>query len=131
MGPDNTSRNDPGHKTVVCPLFAVILACLFLCACANPLPPDRLQYAGDWQSPEMRLLILADGTVSYKRLKQGATVSVNGPLQRFEGDNFVVGIWSLTTTFVVSRPPYEENGQWKMVVDGVELTRVHGGSVSI
>jgi hypothetical protein len=44
-------------------------------------------------------------------------------LRRFEGDNFVVGLPLLSTTFQVSKPPYEEAGRWKMIVDGVELTR--------
>ena len=108
----------------------VLAACLLLGACSKPLPPERSDYVGDWRATTMRVLILADGTVAYKRLKQGATFSVNGPLQRFEGNNFVVGIWFLTTTFVVSEPPHEVNGKWKMVVDGVELTRANGsGSI--
>lgn len=71
----------------------------------------------------MYLLITQDGSVRYKRLKGGATTSVEGPLKGFDGDNFDVGIWKMSTTFVVTRPPYEDKGQWKMVVDGVELTR--------
>jgi hypothetical protein len=62
--------------------------------------------------------------VAYKRVKGGTTTSLNGPLRRFEGDNFVVGVPILNTTFEVSRPPYEEAGASKMIVDGVELTRV-------
>jgi hypothetical protein len=46
-------------------------------------------------------------------------------LRRFEGDHFVVGIAFLSTTFEVSTPPHQEAGTWKMVVDGVELTRTH------
>lgn len=95
-----------------------------LIGCAQPLPDDRLDYVGDWQSKEMRLLILADGTVEYKRLSSGGSKSINGPLQEFIGDDFVVGISFLTTTFDVSDPPHEENGVWLMTVDGVQLTRV-------
>jgi hypothetical protein len=29
----------------------------------------------------------------------------------------------MTTTFVVSKPPFEDAGKWKMVVDGIELVR--------
>ena len=71
------------------PVFFIIL----LSGCADPLPEDRLDYVGEWRSNEMGLLILADGSVSYKRLKGGATTSVSGPLKRFEGDNFVVGVF--------------------------------------
>ena len=98
---------------------------LLLSACADPLPPDRLNYVGEWQSKEMVLVILADGSVSYKRLKKGATVSVNGPLKEFVGDDFVVGVLFVTTTFDVSEPPREINGEWSMTVDGAKLIRIN------
>lgn len=72
----------------------------------------------------MALLILADGTVAYKRLKGGGTTSVNGPLKEFQGDNFIVGFAFLTTTFKVTQAPHEIDGVWKMTVDGVSLTKV-------
>jgi len=66
----------------------------------------------------------------YRRVRlnrAGATTtpSINAPLRRFEGDHYVVGIAFLSTTFEVSTPPHREAGTWKMVVDGVELTRTH------
>ena len=73
----------------------------------------------------MVLLILADGTVAYKRLKGGGSVSVNGPLKEFVGDDFVVGMWFMTATFDVTVPPHQAEGVWKMTVDGVELTKVN------
>ena len=48
---------------------------------------------------------------------------LQAPLQRFEGDNFVVGVGPMSTVFTVSKPPYHDGRDWKMVVDGVELTR--------
>jgi hypothetical protein len=33
-----------------------------------------------------------------------------------------VGVGPITTTFLVSKPPYREGEQWKMVVD--DVTRV-------
>ncbi len=71
----------------------------------------------------MYLLITQDGSIRYKRLKSGVSTSVEGPLKGFDGDNFEAGIGPLSTTFVVSKPPYQEEGVWKMVVDGVELTK--------
>ncbi|WP_286239123.1 hypothetical protein [Neptuniibacter halophilus] len=102
----------------------LILLFTLLLGCSDPLPEDRLNYAGEWQSREMGLLILADGSVSYKRLKGGTTVSVNGPVKAFDGDSFEVGLGPLSTRFHVSQPPHKVNGRWQMVVDGVRLTRV-------
>jgi hypothetical protein len=45
------------------------------------------------------------------------------PIKRFEGNNIEAGLGPMSATFVVSMPPYQDGDQWKMVVDGVELTR--------
>lgn len=104
--------------------LSILVFILLLSGCANPLPVDRFDYVGEWRSSEMMLLILSDGTVSYKRKDGATTTSVNGPLKEFVGDDFVVGILFFTTTFIVSEPPYETEGVWKMTVDGVQLTKV-------
>jgi hypothetical protein len=71
----------------------------------------------------MYLLITQDGSVKYKRLKDGGTTSVEGPLKGFNGNNFDVGVGPMATTFVVTKPPYQDGEDWKMVVDGLELTK--------
>ena len=53
-------------------------------------------------------------------------MSNHSPIKEFKGDNFVLGLASVTTEFVVSEPPHEVGGDWKMTVDGVELTRTAG-----
>ena len=100
---------------------------LLLAACAKPLPPEKAAYAGQWRSPTMSLLITESGNVNYRRVDGGMSKSINGPLRSFEGDNFVVGIGPVKTTFVVSMPPHQDDGAWKMTVDGMELTRVPPG----
>lgn len=103
-------------------LVAVALA-LALLGCTKPVPQERIAYVGEWKSPAMSLLITRDGSVKYARIKGGVTTSVSGPLQKFEGDDFHVGIAFVATRFVVSKAPVQENGAWKMVVDGEVLTR--------
>ena len=104
-------------------LTAFLLAAT-LSGCGKPLPAEKANYVGEWQQPEMYLLITQDGRVRYKRIKSGATVSVEGPIKAFEGDNFTVGVGPMTTTFEVSvRPHQTADGEWRMTVDGLELTR--------
>jgi hypothetical protein len=105
-------------------LVLVILALLILTACGVPVPQDRAAYVGEWRAQSMSLKLSQDGRVLYKRVKGSATTSIDAPLRRFVGDNFVVGVPFIETTFEVSKPPYQDAGTWKMVVDGVELTRV-------
>lgn len=103
-------------------LIALALAGSLL-GCGKPVPPDRVAYVGEWQEKTMYLLITQDGSVKYKRLKDGGTTSVEGPLKGFTGNSFEVGIGPMATTFVVSKPPYQDGDNWKMVVDEVELVK--------
>jgi hypothetical protein len=105
-------------------MVILLTAMLTLSACGTPVPRDKSAYVGEWRAESMRLLITQDGSVAYKRIKGGVTTSVEGPIRRFEGNDFVVGIPLVSTKFAVSKPPYQESGKWKMVVDGVELTKV-------
>ena len=100
-----------------------LLACAALAACTQPVPPDRAAYVGEWRGTAMALLITQDGSVAYRRLHQGINKSIDGPLKEFRGDDFVVGIGPLSTTFVVDRPPWFDGTDWRMTVDGVALTR--------
>lgn len=105
-------------------VLLLFLAVPFLmCGCGIEVPADKAAYVGEWQSREMYLLITQDGSVKYKRIKGGVTKSVSGPLKAFEGDNFIVGVPMITTTFVVSQAPHLEQHQWKMTVDGVVLVK--------
>jgi len=105
-------------------VLLLLLVVLMLAACGIEVPPEKQTYVGEWRGLGMRLTITTDGSVDYQRKKGGGSTSINAPLQGFEGDNFIVGVGVFDTTFVVNRPPWQERDQWKMVVDGVELTRI-------
>ena len=90
---------------------------------ATPVPPEKSAYVGEWQAPSMYLSITQTGSVGYRRIKEGGSSSMNGPLKGFDGNDFKVGIGPLSSTFVVSTPPHRDGEQWKMVVDDVELQK--------
>lgn len=104
-------------------LLLLLALPMSLIGCGKPVPADKAAYVGEWQDKTMYLLITQDGSVRYKRLKGGATTSVDGPLKGFSGDSFEVGIGPIATAFVVSKPPHQEGDAWKMVVDDVELVK--------
>lgn len=107
--------------------LAILLISLMMTACGGiTVPADKANYVGQWQGLGMDLTITPDGGVSYKRVSGSGSTSVTAPLQSFVGDDFVVGIWIFTTRFKVDKPPYQDGGRWKMIVEGVELTRVRG-----
>ena len=104
--------------------IAPLLLILSLLGCGKPVPPEKSAYVGEWQEKTMYLLITQDGSVRYKRLKGGVSTTIEGPLKGFDGNNFEAGVGPLATTFVVSKPPYQDGEKWKMVVDDVELTKI-------
>ena len=112
-----------GLELNIARIIALLALGASLFGCGNPVPPEKAAYVGEWQAKTVYLLITADGSVRYKRLRGGATTSIDGPLKGFVGNDFEAGIGPLATTFVVSKPPYQDGEQWKMVVDDVELTR--------
>jgi hypothetical protein len=111
------------NKTFV---FATSLL-FILCSCGLKgikIPQDKLNYVGLWRSSEIKLFIGSNGTVEYEKNRGNSNVTINAPIRKFEGNNFVVGALGINTTFVVSDPPHQDSsGVWKMTVDGNELTR--------
>lgn len=104
-------------------IILLLLTTLSLLACGKPVPPAKLSYVGEWKSQTMYLLITQDGSVVYKYQKPGVSKSIDAPLQGFKGNNFEVGLGPISTEFKVNTPPHKEGNVWKMVVDGVELTK--------
>lgn len=105
---------------------AAIAATSLLAACGQPVPMERAAYVGVWEGPDVFLEITADGRVSYERRRGSGNVSIQAPIRRFEGDDFVVGFGPFSTTFKVSAPPRLDGNRWTMVVDGVPLRRTGG-----
>lgn len=106
-------------------MFALMAMVLMINCSGAPLPSDKTNYAGVWESEVMHLAITADGRVEYKRIDGGGTRSVSGPIRSYQGDDFEVGIPFISTVFKVNKTPYiaEGTGKWRMVVDGVELVK--------
>jgi len=102
----------------------LLCATLLLSACqAQPLPPDKAEYAGHWRGGGVDLVITAEGRADYTRREGKGTVEVSGPIG-WKGDDFVIVVMVVKTAFDVSEPPHESHGIWQMTVDGVELTRI-------
>lgn len=90
-----------------------------------PLPADKKNYAGHWKNSNITLEISMDGEVSYKKEEGKRKTNINDYITEFDKDNFIVGIWVLTTTFEVQKTPFQEGDRWAMVVDGNKLYKVN------
>jgi hypothetical protein len=102
---------------------AVSLALLLAACSAQPLPPDKLDYAGHWRGDGIDLEITAEGQVHYRKNQGGGKVQIDGPVASFDGDDIIVGVMVMKTRFDVTAPPTNMGSYWTMTVDGVELTR--------
>ena len=106
----------------------VVLSLILLtqpgCDLSKPLPKDKLDYTGQWESTLVKLSITPDGMAVYERFDEGMMkTTISGPISKFEGDNFAIGFWFMATTFIVSEPPTQDGNRWTMTVDGVELSK--------
>jgi len=109
------------------PTLLALLLVLTISGCDVPLPAEKAAYAGEWRGESMVLAISRDGHLVYNRVKGSATTSINSPIKGFRGDDIEAGFGPFTTVFKVEKPPYRDGDAWKMVVDGVELTRTSRG----
>ena len=107
-------------------LIVVGFICLLSGCNLIPIPDEKRTYVGTWEGVGFHLKITDDGGVKYRRVNGNNTKTVTGPVKNFRGDDFVVGVLFITTTFKVQHPPYLEGNEWLMVVDGVELKKVAG-----
>ena len=101
---------------------AVLLLGALLLSCADPIPvpPDKVEYVGLWVAPDRYISIFATGRLEYrKKLSLGMHNRVASHFT-FEGNTLDTG---MLASFVIDEPPYEENGQWKMLMDGVLYLR--------
>lgn len=108
-------------------MLKIIIPLLLICTllgCGKPVPADKSNYVGEWQRDLTYIQITKEGAVRYRKKQGNVRKSIDGPLKGFVGDNFEVGVGPLAATFVVSKPPYQVDGKWKMVVDDEELTKV-------
>ncbi|HEX4853918.1 hypothetical protein [Arenimonas sp.] len=101
-----------------------LAACLWLVACAKPVPVDYANYVGHWRGEGTLLVIRADGHADYERVTGKSRLSIEGACHSFTERGFKIGVGLLSASFEVSEPPRRIEGRWRMTVDGVELTRV-------
>ena len=102
----------------------LFLLCVLLVGCSpDPIPQDQMVYVGVWQGGNVFLEIDADGNASYAKLMEGASETVDAPVKQIGDGKIVIGYLFVTKTLELTKPPYEEDDEWKMIIDGVTLTK--------
>lgn len=104
--------------------FPVVATLALVAGCTKPVPPEHSAYVGEWRGEKMALIVEADGNVIFKHVEGAESTSLNDPIREFAGDDLVVGFWPFLTTIDVTAAPREENGVWRMAIEGVALEKV-------
>lgn len=108
-------------------LIVIGLLSILLIACSKPLPLDKKDYVGTWQSADGRihLNISSEGRLEYKNKQPNSSTSVSAPITEFNGSSFSAGLGSLSTYFKVTQAPQQNaDGTWTMTVDGHQLKKL-------
>lgn len=114
-------------------LFAAIVGALTLVialGCAGldladqlvATPPPDGSYAGDWRGTGMHLVVTPEGWIRVETQGDLST-QFEGPAKSWEGDVIQIGAFGFTTAYRIDEVPYEADGEWRMVVDGIVLVR--------
>ena len=101
-----------------------VIISLFLISCsADPLPQDQKVYAGVWQGGNVFLEIKEDGNASYAKVQDGASETIDAPVKQIGDGKIIIGYLFITKTLELTKAPYQEEDEWKMIIDGVTLTK--------
>lgn len=96
---------------------------------ASALASTKKDYAGDWEGGGVTLHV-GDDDVDYEKKSGSTKTTYEGKLDHFDGDDIVIKILIANATLKVQSPPAEVGGDWKMTVEGTEVTRKGSGSGS-
>ena len=86
------------------------------------IPDDKRDFVGAWTAPGHLLTIEASGKIHYEGHENNTNITLDVPIQKFSGDDFLVGALLWTTTFHVTAPPHQEDKVWRMTSDGVSYS---------
>lgn len=118
---------------LVIAIFTAIL--LTGCGKTNPMLQQYPQYVGEWQSTHDQLKIEKNGQVTYKynnhenqsnadsQVSLTEHADIKAAITQYDAQHFEIGEGDLGKEFTVNRAPYEENGHWKMQVNGQVYTK--------
>ncbi len=109
-------------KQVSRSVFVMVLGALLL-SCADPtaVPPDKLEYVGLWVASDRYISIFSNGRLEYKEKLSFGMHNRTESNFLFDGNTIQSDMF---VSFVVEQPPKNENGKWKMQMDGVLYERI-------
>ena len=107
-------------KKILLPLLFCIALLLSGCVDKTPLSEEQKSFAGKWVSNDGTWIqVFNDGGGSFEL----SNSSVTGGSATLTDSTIVIGLMGLDATFRIDKAPYEEDGVWKMDLDGNTYTK--------
>lgn len=101
--------------------IVLLSALLFSCTYPVPLSPSKSNYVGLWIASDRYISIFSNGRLEYReKIGFGMHNRVSGNFT-FEGNIIEMEMFG---SFVIDKPPFEEEGQWIMQMEGILYKRI-------
>ncbi|WP_111858955.1 hypothetical protein [Acinetobacter sp. CFCC 10889] len=112
--------------------WVMLSSCIVLTACSknSPLLENNKDYIGEWKNESSTLNIAQDGKVKFAEhikserknassdMKSSTISNINAPLTEFNTQYFQIGQGDLSKQFKINKAPFQQDGQWRVVLNG-------------
>ena len=96
-------------------LLIILVVMLTGCVDKTPLSDENKVYAGKWVANDGTWIqVYNDGGGSFEQ----SNSNVKGGSANIADNKLTIGLMGINATFSIDKPPYEEDGKWKMELDG-------------
>jgi hypothetical protein len=105
------------------------------CSKTSPLLENQKDYIGKWKNDSSTLIIEKDGDAKYSQhlkaetkttssdISTSSLSNIKAPITALDAQHIQIGEGSMSKEFKVDKPPFEQDGKWKVILDGQVYTR--------
>lgn len=90
----------------------------------TPLTGEKKPYVGEWAGNQgSTLKIYPNSVVDYRSERDGGSKSIKGGVLQIREDVLHIKFLVFSISFNIDKPPHQEDGTWRMTLDGEEFTK--------
>ncbi|MDM1246206.1 hypothetical protein HX005_02185 [Acinetobacter sp. R933-2] len=119
-------------------IYGVILCSsliLFGCTKTDPLLEKNQNYIGEWKSENSTLEIKKNGEIKFSQhlhseqknassdMKSSTISNIKAPLTQLNQQHLHIGEGDLSKDFKINKAPYQQDNEWRLILDGEIYTR--------
>lgn len=109
-------------KNLLAIILIAITSTILITSCVSktPLSEENQVYAGKWVASDGTWIqIFNDGGGNLEL----SNTTVTGGSAVFAEGTIKIEVMGIGSTFVIDKPPYEEDGKWIMKLDGIDYVK--------